>query len=260
MAAEAATAFNVGDWRRAAHLMELSAPAWKRLNHLGQAAACLGGGAVFYAIAGDTETARACATEGLALARSLGVPSLIARNLAALASALADGDPDQARALLREAVEVFRTLGFQNVNDVTQAVLVGAQVRDWEIVLECAPYSVAHLHWLGQRPVLAGVLTIAGRAIVETDPDATAVLQGISRRLAIGAGTDRTSGPPIADNAPHTRELVGHLRHETTAHLDTVLGADRRLELRAAGEAMGTDDAVAYVLSHLDKSIASTVD
>ena len=50
------------------------------------------------------------------------------------------------------------------------------------------------------------------------------------------------------------------LRHEITAHLDTVLGADRRLELRAAGEAMGTDDAVAYVLSHLDKSFASTVD
>jgi hypothetical protein len=39
--------------------------------------------------------------------------------------------------------------------------------------------------------------------------------------------------------------LIGDLRHEVVAHLDAVLGADRRLELRAKGEAMNVDDAIA---------------
>lgn len=202
-------------------------------------------------LAGDTETGRALATEGLALARSLGVPGIMGRNLSALAGAVADRAPEQARALLHESVGVSRTLDYENVNDVTQATLVGAHIRDWQVVLECAPYSIAHLHWLGDLPQLAGVLTITARAIVENEPDTAAILLGISRRLAVAGGTVQASRAPTDGGGAHSRELIGVLRHETIAQLDAVLGAERRLELRANGETMGSDDAIAYALEHL---------
>jgi hypothetical protein len=223
----------------------------KRLDQPGAITASLAGAAVFRSLAGDTDTARANATEGLALARSLGVPGLIARNLSALAGALADRDPEQARALLHESVAVFRTLDYENVNDVTQAVLVGAYVRDWQVVLECAPHSIAHLHWLGDRPQLAGVLSITARAILESEPETSAILHGISRRLANASATDRGLGARPAGGGTRGREFVGDLRRETSAQLDAMLGADRRLELRATGEAMDVDDGVAYALEQL---------
>jgi hypothetical protein len=74
--------------------MERAAETWKRLDDLGTAAAALAGAAVFRVLAGDAETAHALATEGLAIARSLGVPGIIGRNLSALAGALAHRAPD----------------------------------------------------------------------------------------------------------------------------------------------------------------------
>ncbi len=250
--AEAVTAFNVGDWLRAADLMERSAEAFKRLDQLYMEAVCLAGAAVFRAVGGDTDRARALATEGLTLARNLGTPGVIARCLSALAGALADSDPDQARTLLRESIDLSRTLDYDNVNDVTQAVLVAGRVRDWQTVLDCAPHAITGLHWLGDRPQLAGILTVAARATVESQPAAAAVLQGISRRLAVFAGTDHTNSQPTDRRGARTSELIGDLRHEAVAHLDAVLGADRRLELRAKGEAMNVDDAIAYALERLD--------
>jgi hypothetical protein len=47
------------------------------------------------------------------------------------------------------------------------------------------------------------------------------------------------------------------VRDETIAHLDSILGEDCRRELRATGEAMGTDEAIAYVLEHLETARAS---
>ena len=61
--------------------------------------------AVWYTMAGDPDTALSLATEGLAVARRLGNPNTIGLNLAALAGALADSDPNRAAALLHEDIE-----------------------------------------------------------------------------------------------------------------------------------------------------------
>jgi predicted ATPase/class 3 adenylate cyclase len=249
--AEAVNAFNIGDWACASERMERAAEIWNRLEDRGLTAAALAGAAVFAVLAGDTETGHTLASEGLRIARAVGVPGIIGRNLSALAGALAERAPEQARTLLRESIEVSRFLDYENVNDVTQAVLVGAHIGDWHVVLECAPYSVAHLHWLGDLPQLAGVLTITARVIVENDPDTAAILLGISRRLAVTAGTSNVHDARPDDGDSRARELISALRLETVALIDAAIGADRRLELRTNGEAMGSDDAIAYTLERL---------
>jgi hypothetical protein len=45
---------------------------------------------------------------------------------------------------------------------------------------------------------------------------------------------------------------VTQLRRETTELLQDTLGQQRLQELRAQGQAMSTDDAVAYLLDHRD--------
>ena len=64
---------------------------------------------------GDPEAAIPLATEGLAVARRLGMPTHITLNLAALAGALADPDPDRAALLLRENIQRWDTLGYETL-------------------------------------------------------------------------------------------------------------------------------------------------
>ena len=61
----------------------------------------------------DPAAALQLATEGLALARQSGMPIAIAWNLCALAQAIAPDDPNQARALLDESLQLTMALGYE---------------------------------------------------------------------------------------------------------------------------------------------------
>jgi len=76
-------------------------------------------------------------TEGLALARQTGMPTAIVGNLFALAQALAESDPERARALLAEAVQLAATLGYESPNELLGAVFVSAHLADCRP--RCAP-------------------------------------------------------------------------------------------------------------------------
>ena len=184
------------------------------------------------------------------------MPSVIAINLNALASALAEREPERARSLLRESLELSAHLGYENANELANGVLVAARLRDWPIALELAARAVPHLHWVGDRPQFAGVLNIVARAVVADDPDAAAVLQGASRRLALADLSTAAGRPPPAP-APGGAGglgLVGELRREATGILDEALGSERRRELRAVGEAMDEDQSVIYALDTIARS------
>ncbi len=84
-----------------------------------------------YATAGDSDSAIPLATQGLALARQVGMPTTIAMNLAALASVLAELEPERARALLRESIEVRGGLGYEGGQELAEGVLVAARLRGW---------------------------------------------------------------------------------------------------------------------------------
>ena len=64
-----------------------------------------------HVLVGDTPRAVLLANEALGLARQVGAPALIATGLLAVGVALADSDPDQARACLRERHDLSNTRG-----------------------------------------------------------------------------------------------------------------------------------------------------
>ncbi len=139
--------------------------------------------------------------------------------------------------------------------NVANGVLVATTLRDWPVALELAERAVPHLHWVGDRPQLAGVLNVVARAVVDDDPEAAAVLQGAARRLALA---DLSTPDPVTPARPSPAApvpgsesglgLIGELRRETTGMLDAALGGERRRELRAVGEAMDDDRAATYAL------------
>jgi predicted ATPase/class 3 adenylate cyclase len=219
----------------------------------------LGATATFLAMAGETDDAVPLATEGLALARELEMPSLITGALAALAAALADREPQRARALLHEAIQVRASLGYENWGEITQALLISARLRDWPQTLALAPNSIRHLHWSGIPALLGAVFNVVARAVAPTSPERAAVLQGAARHLTHAIPQLDTSThhgradlpSPATAAAARPSSTSGYLtalRRETTSLVRDSIGDERLRELRARGESMSTDEAVAYSL------------
>jgi predicted ATPase/class 3 adenylate cyclase len=218
----------------------------------------LAAAAMYHAMAGESDAAIPLAEEGLALARQIGQPTVIVMNLAAFAAALADEDPQRARALLWESIELRKWLGYEQTFEITQAVLVAARIGDWPLTLELASRSVRGLHWLGDQPLFAAVLNVAARAVTPSDPETAAVLQGAARGLlarlvgasAVGRSVRAPDGPPAPPSGDAS--FVTQLRRQTTGLLQDTLGEARLRELRAEGAAMDFDHAVAYALDAID--------
>jgi predicted ATPase len=243
-----------GDHAGAAAQGERAAAIAKAAGASGHAAFQLGGAAIEWGLAGNTNAAAISASEGLALARQARMPVAVSWNLNALALGLAESDPERARALLRESRELGSTLGYENTQEVIQVVLVSGKLGDWTQVLESAPAAVRHLHWTNTAFLLAGVVNVVARALAPTDPEGAGVLQGAARQLARSAFANAGREVPDA-SAPTTAQsgasagLITDLRRQTTGLLIDVLGDGRVRELRAQGEAMDTDHAVAYALA-----------
>ncbi len=228
----------------------------------------LGSAAMYRTMAGDNDTAVHLATDGLALARQQGAPTPIFICLTALAGALADTDHERARRFLREALELEARLDYETWAELTQATLISARLQEWDQALLLASRSIRHLHWLGNRPLLAAMFNIVARILAQTGAERAAVIQGAAHSFATTTTPAATalSSPP-SQTSPSDRprattatSFVTQLRRETTALLQDVLGEQRLHELRAQGQAMNTDDAVAYVLDHLDNLPAHSGD
>jgi predicted ATPase len=258
--AQMAKAIASGDHGAGAAQGERGASITKAAGAVGHAAFQLGGVAIEWGLAGDTDAAAKSASEGLALARQARMPVAIGWNLNALALALAESDPGRARALLRESRELALTLGYENTQEVIQVVLVSGRLGDWAQVLESAPAAVRHLHWTNTAFLLAAVVNVVARALVQVDAEGAAVLQGAARQLA-RAGFANTSRDVPDASAPTTAQpgpgagLITDLRRQTTGLLIEALGEDRVRDLRAQGEAMDTDHAVAYVLAAIARAV-----
>jgi hypothetical protein len=220
-------------------------------------------------MAGDPDTALPLATEGLAAARRLGAPSYIGLNLAALAGALADRDPERAAALLHEDIERWASLDYENSTEITNATLISARMQDWPTALELAPRAIRHLHWTGDRPQLAGILNILARVLAPNDPESAAVIQGAARRIATTPSDESVPAPPGsvaprvspetgAAQASGTAGFLTELRRETTGLLITILGDERLRVLRAEGEAMDTDEVAANALAAAARAVPVT--
>ncbi len=203
--------------------------------------------AIAHTMAGNAGAAAPLADEGLDLARRAGAPISIVINLVALAGALADSDPPRARALLSESLQLRATHFEGDFDANAQGVLIAARMADWSLVLKLGPGAIQHLHWVGDRPFLAGILNIVARALASADPESAAVFQGAASRLVPGAA--RTPRP-----APGGESFVTELRGQTTAILRDTLGEETLRRLRAEGEAMGDGHVLAYTLDAINRA------
>jgi hypothetical protein len=255
--ARSVVAFSAGALLDAATYMEHAVEIAQAAGR--SAALPLGSAAMYRTMAGDNDTAAALATQGLALARRIGMPTAIATCLTALAGALADRDHDHARALLREALDLDARHDHEGWAEITPAALISALLQEWDQALDLASRSIRHLHWMGDRPLLGAMFNIAARALAPTSAESAAVIQGAAYAFATTATRPSATPPPAeappppptsAANSPRTStaSFVTNLRRETTGLLHDTLGQERLHELRAQGQAMNTDEAVAYAL------------
>jgi hypothetical protein len=151
-----------------------------------------------------------------------------------MASALANSDPERAKALLRESNQLRTTLDYESWSELNLQVLVSARVREWSLSLELASVAIPHLHWQGNRFSLASEIYVVARALAPTSPEPAAVLQGAADRLA-----------------PNQLGYINELRRETTNIVVEAVGQDRLRALQTQGEVMDYDRAVAYALDEI---------
>jgi hypothetical protein len=191
------------------------------------------GGHVF---AGDAPAAVPLAREALALARQIGAPALIATGLLAVGMAVADTDPGQARACLRESRELSTALGYHGAFDLARAAAIAFLVGDLTEALELGGRAIRALQPGGDRLRLGMVLHMIAGALAGTRPDAAAIIQGAAEaHVAESARTALSSPDPAA-----------------------ALGDERARELRARGADMDWDQAVAYALAQTTQAVTET--
>ena len=200
-------------------------------------------------------------TEGLELARQTGMPHAIASNLLCLALTVAADDPDRARALLDEALQLATTLGYENPTELTTTVFTAARLAAWPIALRTASRALHHQLRSGGVGLsnLAGVLNLSARGLAEHQPEPAAMLQGaagtVIRRLAPVVAAPVTGG---ASSHNEVAAFMAEVRRDTTQLLTTALGDLRLRELRAEGAAMDETQACTYARTHIDEYLASS--
>jgi hypothetical protein len=204
-------------------------------------------------------------TEGLALARQTGMPTAIAINLLYLAQTLATDDPDRARALLDEALELAATLGYENEFEVGAAIFAAARLGAWPTMLQLVSRQLRLQLRSGTVATfgLAGTLNLTARALAQHRPEPAAVLQGkvaaVIRRFvpaAPPAATGSVESPPPNP----AMAFATTARWEATQILVAVLGDARMRELRAQGAAMDEDAICAYARRHIGEYLATLDD
>jgi predicted ATPase/class 3 adenylate cyclase len=256
--ARASVAFAAGDVAESAREWVNTIELAREVDEPSTLALALGSGAMMFGVAGDHETARRLASEGLALSRELGLPSPIGVNLISLAGALAEDDREKARALLRESIQLRAELDYENFGELTQSAIVSARIEDWPQTLALAAQVIPFLHWFGDTPLLATVFNLVARAIVADDADTAAVLQGAARHLTVAANVGVAAPASLAAQSgrPAVPSFVTSLRRETTGLLVEVLGEARLRELRAEGESLTVGEAIARARAAIIRALA----
>jgi hypothetical protein len=217
-----------------------------------------------YIFAGDPDAGVGLADEGLQLARSAGVPIMVAFCLVASAGTLADRAPRQARGLLEEGLALRESLDFEvSPNELAQATFIAARLDDRPLTLQLAERSIRHLRWGGQRFWLAGILNVVARALVDVDVQAAARLQGAARHLTVQVAAVRlmtaADAVPVSPGKQSAGfSMIGDLQRQTSELLHDALDEGRLRQLRAEGEAMDSDQAATYALEAITRARQST--
>jgi predicted ATPase/DNA-binding SARP family transcriptional activator len=216
----------------------------------------------YRAVGGDATGAIPLAVDALALARQADMPYVLITALLVLGNALADTDPDQARACLDESLDRRAALCYENTNTLGLAFVLVSRLDDAPATLGVAGTTIRQLHWARQPVWLNASLNVVARALVTTRPDAAAIIQGAARAITLQAletPVDSKANPTLpGPRSMTTGGLFVEVRRETTGLIAAVLGAERLSQLRAEGEAMEDDRAIAYALDQIAKALTDS--
>ena len=232
-AARTNIAFATGAFADGVRLNEQAAAIARTGGDLADASLQLGLAAGGYLLVGDGPRAVPLAREALTLARQIGDPALIASGLLAVGMTVAETDPEQARANLRESLELITAYGYQGVLGVRAAGLASL-LNDRTATLELGSRAIRALQPGGDRLRMGFLLhTIAG-ALAATQPEAAAMIQGAAEAS-------------VAAESPNFAPF--------SLIVTEALGEERARELRARGAEMDWDQAVAYTLTQTTQAL-----
>jgi predicted ATPase/class 3 adenylate cyclase len=178
--------------------------------------------------AGEAPGAVPLASEALALARQIRAPALVASGLLAVGLAVADTDPGQSRASLRESRELSTALGYQNDLGLLWATGIAYRINDQAATLEFGRRAIGGLRWGGDRLRMGLVLHMIAGALATIRPASAATIQG--------AAEANVAAPP-------------------SMNARIALGDERMRELRARGADMDWDQAVAYTITQTTQAL-----
>jgi hypothetical protein len=188
----ASVAGNTGDLHLAADLCLQGAEAARASGRLSMAAWLLTTGAQWLSWV-DPDRAAEAARDGLALARQSGSPYAISHSRWALALALADSNPDQARRLLAEAT----CFDFENTLLITACTAAG-RVGEWSVLLHAAALLLSYEQRTGFAGDLnlSGILNLVARGLAPSEPQTAAQIQGAVTGLAHRLSVEQPTPPP----------------------------------------------------------------
>jgi predicted ATPase/class 3 adenylate cyclase len=233
-AARSNIAFTAGAFADTARLAEQAAAIARTGGDLADTSLQLGLAAASYLIVGDAPRAVPLAREALVLARQIGDPALIASGLLAVGTTVVETDPEQARAYLRESLELSTALGYQSWLDHVWATGIAFLLNDRTATLELGHRAIGALQRGGNRLRMGPVLHIIAGTLAATRPEAAAIIQGAAEAYM-------AESPTIA-------RLISLIVTEA-------LGEEHARELRAHGAEMDLDQAVAYTLAQTTQAL-----
>jgi hypothetical protein len=155
--------------------------------------------------------------------------------LLALGTAVAETDPGQAKACLRESRELSAALGYQSAINLTWAATIAYLVGDQATALELARHAIHSLWWGADRVRMGLVLHMISGLLAATRPEAAAIIQAAAQAHAVGSA-----------------ERIAQLRSDLAA----TLGEERARELRARGADMEWDQAIGYALAQITQALS----
>ena len=225
---------SVGAFPDGARLSEQAAAIARAGGDLADASLQLGVAAGGHLLVGDAPRAVLLAREALTLARQIGDPALIATGLLAVGITVVETDPEQARACLRESLELSTAIGYQGALDLAWAAALAFLVNDRTATLELGSRAIRALQPGGDRLLMGNTLDIIAGALAATQPEAAAMIQGAAEAYVVESSTIARLFSLIVTEA---------------------LGEERARELRARGADMDWDQAVAYALAQTAQAL-----
>jgi predicted ATPase/class 3 adenylate cyclase len=223
-----------GAFADAARLAEQAAGIARDGGDLADASAELSSAAACHVLAGNATRGVPLAREALALARKIGAPALIATSLLEVGATVADADPGQARACLRESLELSTGLGYQKARDLVWATGIATLIGDRTATFELGRRAIERLQLSGDRLRMAITLHMIANTLAITRPEAAAIIQGAAEAYVV--------------QPERTAQLI-------TSIVAAALGDERARELRARGADMDWDQAIAYTITQITQAL-----